>query len=110
MLYPDTGTSHSHQHEVRHTTHGSATLDLLEGVYINDMSPSSATSLKVAVDISYGIVSLAYVASYGTHDISHNLEVLYEGGHMLSVCGRLSVRKILYSVLTDAIAYEIAQK
>ena len=59
---------------------------------------------------SYGIVSLAYVTSHGTHDVSHDLEVLYEGGHMLSVCGRLSARRILYSVLTDAIAYEIAQK
>jgi hypothetical protein len=110
VLYPDTGTPHSRQHEVRHTTHGSATLDLLEGVYINDISPSPARSPKVAVHISYGIVPLAYVASHRTHDVSHNLEVLYEGGRMLSVCRRLSVGKILYSVLIDAIAYEIAQR
>ena len=74
------------------------------------MSPSSATSLKVAVDISYSIVPLAYVASHGTHDVSHDLEVLYEVGCMLSVRRRLSVRKIFYSVLTDAIAYAIAQR
>ena len=110
MLYPDTGTPHSRQRDVPHATRGSATLRLPERLHINDISPSPARSPKVAVHISYGIVSLAYVASHGTHDVSHNLEVLYEGGHMLSVCGRLSVRKILYSVLTDAIAYEIAQK
>jgi hypothetical protein len=110
VLYPDTGTPHSRQRDVPHATRGSATLRLPERLHINDISPSPARSPKVAVHISYGIVSLAYVASHGTHDVSHNLEVLYEGGHMLSVCGRLSARRILYSVLTDAIAYGIAQR